>query len=1043
MAVVLLHQWSPWFFTWSFCKAGIPHSANSSWWLTLKIDPFTRLFEEKETPEPICPFCWDPTPNGRGVWWVQKLYLDVLFLLDFKMDHNASTSNWTAAASKAPNLETEFVHQDSFGFGSLQVLVFVISALLNILTVSVFVSSHLLHTANNFLVAALATSDLCYITLVISTSLVSLSNDVGYSGFTCTLLGYFMQLMYCLSINICCLISFHRFMSIRYPQSKFLWSMHGAKRAMVLLVVFTALCCTPGLGRSSYDFNHVVATCALLLPKGGDQVSSVYVFLLNFILPSGLIVMFYLRIYQRVVHDRPSLVKETVQSSLLRTKTKLLLAAVLIIYFFCWAPYYVLLLFTSWGSIAVSRPIMILVWVAKLLSTVAHPILYALCNRLFMVCVLRFLHCRSYVRPERSLHGSPVEGPVLHKQSRFPTCVGNENISTIGSLPQIEALSRHRQCNRRASIFSAETQSTGSSGQSHQFQPAVHSLDGRRIRSFSRQDSTPTVLRMRMHMQKPRGCDLTASTKAFGRTPKNSTPTSSLQYISVHDPEASDDTEAFLRQDSTPTILQLPLSRHSMTDSQHAFGRTPPDSRRSSYASNLPNSSRTSVSSFYVPSARTSVSSAYTYSYVTPQGTRPNSEADNSKSLRHTTSAHSSVSRSVHSSVSSYPPNGEYSLPGTPSYSEMRLSSTNIESIYIPPPPDDSGDQQQFVQRKKSFQQSQVLEKILEHRDVDSVLSDSSSSQHTNSYISTNNASDDNIFTAPPGGTAPMETDIDRGSPRNRISAVMFGEIEPEEANALVEEEERELRNRKRGGTLWDLAKKLPQLNPKVRKAVEILVKLHQDSMEKPATLPHSAPCSPLNWNSCQQTPRPLSARGEVPMSGSQRVSSNTGKEQDDRRDSFYDTMEKAVYLVLKAKRMHSTMQSAASTTTPTASPPPSLTPKEHAPSPEPAVQVTEGQRIREMPVRYVYEKPIPTYSQMPMMQLRVPRTVPFHVPQTIMEEEVADPSQPPETPSRRRKNASTWIAPPVIDREQGEDSDMRVATPGVMVEHHHWVRQV
>ena len=80
------------------------------------------------------------------------------------------------------------------------------------------------------------------------------------------------------------------------------------------------------------------------------------------------------------------------------------------------------------------------------------------------------------------------------------------------------------------------------------------------------------------------------------------------------------------------------------------------------------------------------------------------------------------------------------------------------------------------------------------------------------------------------------------------------------------------------------------------------------------------------------------------------------------------------------------------------------------------------------------------------MSHLRVPgRHPPINVPQTIIEEDVGSVGDggglgAPDMPMRRRKNASTWIAPPVIDVLQQDDCDvkeMRVASPGVLVEQH------
>jgi len=117
-------------------------------------------------------------------------------------------------------------------------------------------------------------------------------------------------------------------------------------------------------------------------------------------------------------------------------------------------------------------------------------------------------------------------------------------------------------------------------------------------------------------------------------------------------------------------------------------------------------------------------------------------------------------------------------------------------------------------------------------------------------------------------------------------------------------------------------------------------------------------------------------------------------------------------------------------------------------------------------PVPYVNEGPLPyvcgnsMHIKPAMNHLRVPGRQPPQVPQTIIEIEedtlsTTPPSSPPHhAPSgendatssiiaiaRKRKNASSWIAPPVIDVMEARDAtrskDMKVECPGVIVEHH------
>jgi hypothetical protein len=162
-------------------------------------------------------------------------------------------------------------------------------------------------------------------------------------------------------------------------------------------------------------------------------------------------------------------------------------------------------------------------------------------------------------------------------------------------------------------------------------------------------------------------------------------------------------------------------------------------------------------------------------------------------------------------------------------------------------------------------------------------------------------------------------------------------------------------------------------------------------------------------------------------------------------------SIDRAVGIVLRAKQFKSRVRSSAIVPYKPDTPVP-LTLK-----PESNIQRSP---VKE-PIRFVYEGLLPyvRYSSLQlkpsMNHLRVPGRQPPNVPQTIMEEDTTL-STPPTSPSpcnrddtlssflanaRKRKNASSWIAPPVIDVMEAPDANhsknMRVECPGVLVEHH------
>ena len=178
------------------------------------------------------------------------------------------------------------------------------------------------------------------------------------------------------------------------------------------------------------------------------------------------------------------------------------------------------------------------------------------------------------------------------------------------------------------------------------------------------------------------------------------------------------------------------------------------------------------------------------------------------------------------------------------------------------------------------------------------------------------------------------------------------------------------------------------------------------------------------------------------PQSNHERFFASPIPEVNERRDSEIDSLDKAVRLVVKAKRLSSRIRSMVIPIKPDTPIPP---------FPIPCTPLTESVPN---PIRFIFEPPIPkNYYSMskPMSHLRVPGRQPglnINVPQTIFEdtedgsEVPASPPcipESPRSPTCRRKNASSWIAPPLIDlADDATSKSIIVERPGVLVEHHH-----
>lgn len=235
------------------------------------------------------------------------------------------------------------------------------------------------------------------------------------------------------------------------------------------------------------------------------------------------------------------------------------------------------------------------------------------------------------------------------------------------------------------------------------------------------------------------------------------------------------------------------------------------------------------------------------------------------------------------------------------------------------------------------------------------------------------------------------------------------------------------------------------------RVSVYLLGDFDPDDMDDAPTLSCSK-SPPLNTRRAAHRKQRRSLPSIVPTSpappADQTASGATGTATEPQKSPQVqlNSMDRAVGVVLSAKRFMVRFRSSVVVPYKPDTPvPPDMQP--------PDIQIHRTS-VKE-PIRFVYEGPMP-YTRSTGLQLkptmnhlRVPGRPPPNVPQTIIEEDPVlitppttppSPGAPPSPSTRRRKNASSWIAPPVIDVMEVDAThakNMRVECPGVLVEHH------
>lgn len=935
--------------------------------------------------------------------------------------------------------------EERYVFVVVLLLVFATSASLNGTVMIVFKWNRLIRTVNNSMVANLAVSDFFFVGLSCGMSVVSILRGDDWlhrRQFLCRFLGYCNHLFQSVSSYTCALISFHRFVSIVTPQRKLFGHPRCSRRFTIALWTCAMLTLLPSAMRqNAYQWNPVLATCTHFAYQSSDAVFSVYSVVINFVLPLSLMLFFYTRIYRTVLRHKMSIVNDISNTEVVERKSKRLMVAVLGIFFVTWMPYSFVLLFSA-CSAGTPPPNLVIyaVWLMSLLNTFFHPVLYAVCNRMFLRCIVRFLRCRGPIRNVAAKAVSPLSQRSCYAASnKIEEEEEEEEISTIAPLPGYEC---HfcPNCSRIGENYYVPALITNGT------QTARFSVDQEPSEKILHDDAA----------QRP-GCKF-----------------STCSHCSLG---------SYSTRSSVPTVMRLPFRRYRRTASNSSqvshfgCGPTPGDSGRSSFASQYVTtpgmcSARVSLASRTPASARTSTVSQYVQhsasdsatsssftdkSNRTQRSDKPGIQRLASDSSRQSIFSSYSALRSVRSSMSS-----RISHYLRMSHSTRSSVTSQCTSAYLPTPfstrPNSPNAELEFLymsgcsprttrqgslfsRRSSSGTDSRYSSRIsclqIPESSLDIYEEDAEPPLPTlddESPTSGDNSPKMSPCQSPGSNYDKMESRRS-SSTCHRISVFLLGDFEPEDSTILIDDRNTDAPPGGIGREFWNSGGRKPgSTSAGTRKTIR--------RSRSGVSTPSPKQQSPRHFVTDLHAPFRLGGGSKSPVRCG-------GEASNSPHQAAIDSMNKAVGVVLSAKRLTARARSSVVFPFKPDTPVPELQPTiqiHRIPVKEPIHRIP----VKE-PIRFIYEGPIPAnyYSfgvQKPMMShLRVPGRPP-NVPQTIIEEDQIPPPSPtesgrPETPStRRRKNASSWIAPPIIDVMEVDDyrsKDMRVECPGVLVEHH------
>uniref|UniRef100_A0AC34PUQ2 G-protein coupled receptors family 1 profile domain-containing protein n=1 Tax=Panagrolaimus sp. JU765 TaxID=591449 RepID=A0AC34PUQ2_9BILA len=167
-----------------------------------------------------------------------------------------------------------------------------------------------------------------------------------------------------------------------------------------------------------------------------SPVFMLYTFIVGYLIPAMLISYFYLQVILTLRRNAINVRKQCNSSALAQGRLQKVtqrIVAVVLFYFFCWSPYWMLnilsqfnLIIVSWSTLTLSS-IFFGAHILVCFNSAANPVLYALINR-----ELRQQHVRAMVKRRQSLHTATHNAmEFIEKHSQRTTA---DNRVSVGSL---------------------------------------------------------------------------------------------------------------------------------------------------------------------------------------------------------------------------------------------------------------------------------------------------------------------------------------------------------------------------------------------------------------------------------------------------------------------------------------------------------------------------------------------------------------------------------------------------------------------------------
>ena len=320
------------------------------------------------------------------------------------------------------------IHYEStaviFLFAGALFFILLSSAFLNVFAIFVFARNPVLGTPNNTLIV-------CHLTASLLRSAVTCIGEgttaIRYPHDTdCTLSAFVSEALGQYCIGMVFVIGLQRYDCVVHPHKQTLSTQPALIISQVVLFVYSLLVSLPSVFWGSLSLDHNIGICSAT-SSANDSAFILYLCILGYIVPSLALSVTYFKLFLTIQAHKKSNQTVLQQSSFkqVEKRSKQLITAILVSYFVLYSPYFTCILLAGSLKYDVHPIVLATARIMSISVTISDPVVYAVMNQLFRICMIRTLQRKLPLRTRRDLSSLAAEarGDGQKSSRSITTCL--------------------------------------------------------------------------------------------------------------------------------------------------------------------------------------------------------------------------------------------------------------------------------------------------------------------------------------------------------------------------------------------------------------------------------------------------------------------------------------------------------------------------------------------------------------------------------------------------------------------------------------------